>query len=367
MPDPVFNAVITHLERERSYGGYEAADQAQDEIDNFYRQMARLFNCDIDEIAFMENATAAWNSVFYGFARTLNAGDKILTANAEYASNYIAYLHATSFSGCEIVVAPDDENGQIDVDALENMIDERVKLISISHVPTSGGLVNPAAEVGRIAAGSGIPYLLDTCQSAGQMPLDVRELKCDAMTCTGRKYLRGPRGTGALYLRRSAMERFPPATLDLWGAHWSEKDQITLADGARRYENFENNVAGQIGLGAAAAYALDLGMDVIYARITSLADRLRERLADLNGVRVLDTGTDRCGIVSFDCAGQKPAEVQARLRKRGINVGVSNRASTRLDLESRNIHSLLRASVHYFNTGSELDRFLGVLQSEIRS
>lgn len=357
MPAPVYQAMQRHLERELMMGGYEAAEAAQEEIERFYTNAAAMLGCDSEEIAYMENATAAWNSVFYGFARQLGKGDRIVTANAEYASNYIAYLHAASISGCDIVIAPDDHHGQIDCAALESMIDERVKLISITHVPTNGGLVNPAAAVGEIARRHDIPYILDTCQSVGQMPLDVNEIGCDALSFTGRKYLRGPRGTGGLYVRAASMERLPPATLDLHGARWIGRNRFEMAAGARRYENFENHVAGQVALGVAIDYANALGFDAIYRRIRYLADTLRDNLARIDGVTVRDKGLERCGIVTFTHVRMSPETIRQRLHDFGINVGTSNIASTRVDMEERDIDGLVRAPVHYYNTEDELAQF----------
>ncbi len=357
MPLPVFDATRQHLERDYRMGGYEAAAAARDDIAMFYDESARMFGCDSSEIAFMENATAAWNAVFYGFARTLRAGDRILTANAEYASNYIAYLQIARQTGCDIVAVPDDAAGQIDVRVLESMIDERVKLISITHVPTNGGLVNPAAAVGAVARRHRIPYLLDACQSAGQMPLDVDGIGCDAMSMTGRKYLRGPRGTGILYVRESAMDQLPPATLDLWGASWTSAGCFELQAGARRYENFENNVAGQVGLGVALRYANDLGLDTIFDRIRQLGTYVRGRLSRIDGVTVRDKGRVQCGIVTFTHDRVDATTIREGMAAAGINVGTSGAASTRLDMEQRGIDVLVRCALHYFNTEAELDTF----------
>ena len=361
MPDAVAEAVCAHIDLERRIGGYEAEEQAAQAIAGFYNGAAAMFGCADDEIAFMENATAAWNAVFYGIAQNLKPGQRILTGQAEYASNYIAYLQVAKQTGCSIEVIPNDASGQLDVDALEASMDGSVALISITHVPTSGGLVNPAAEVGKVARSHDVPYLLDACQSAGQMPLDVDEIGCDALSCTGRKFLRGPRGTGILYVRRSSLERLPPATLDLRGATWTSRQEYQMAPGARRFENWENNVAGQIGLGVAIDYANRLGLDAIYARIQSLAEGLRQQLTQLEGVRVLDLGTEKCGIVSFVKAGHEPAAVVAALREKGIHIGASNQSSTLLDFEARQLTELNRAGVHYYNSLDELDRFCAEL------
>lgn len=361
MPRPVIDAVTAHLALEARIGGYEAAERAADALEHMYDAAARLLGCRRDEIAFIENATRAWDMAFYAFAGALRPGDRILTAMAEYGGNYIAYLQTARRVGAVVEVVPNDEHGQVSIAALRNAIDERVKLIAITHVPTNGGLVNPAAAVGRVAGEAGIPYLLDACQSAGQMPLSVDEIGCDMLSGTGRKYLRGPRGTAFLYVRRALLERLEPPLLDLHAATWVAKDRYEIRPDARRFETWETYFAGKIGLGVAIDYAVDLGLDAIRTRVYTLADHLRDRLRALPGVSVRDLGAERCGIVTFTMAGFEPAEIKQRLAAERINVTVSTPAGSRLDMEARGLTGLVRASVHYYNTEEEIERFCGTL------
>ena len=354
MPDVVLAAMVGHLEREAAIGGYEAAADAADAVEHTYDAIARLLDCARDEVAIVENATRAWDMAFY--ALRFDSGDRILTSAAEYESNYIAFLQVCRRTGAQVEVVPADSTGQVSVEALEAMIDDRVRLISLTHVPTNGGLVNPAAEVGRVARRHGIPFLLDACQSAGQLPLDVEELGCDILSATGRKYLRGPRGTGFLYVRRSLIGQLEPPLLDLHAAEWVARDEYRIRPDARRFENWETNYAAKIALGVAVDYALGWGSEAIWDRVHGLGQALRERLAHVPGVTVLDVGAVRCGIVSFSCDGLEGAAVQRRLRADGINVSVSPRRYTRIDMEDRGLAEVVRASVHYYNTESELDR-----------
>ena len=358
-PTPVVEAVISHLRREAEIGGYEAAEEAEERLEHCYGALADLLGCGRDEIAFLENATRAWDMAFYSLR--FRPGDRILTAKAEYASNYIAYLQVARRTGAVVEAIADDEHGQISIEALERAIDERVKLIALTHLPTNGGLINPAAAVGRIARAAGIPFLLDACQSAGQLPLDVDALGCDMLSATGRKFLRGPRATGFLYVRRDLLERLEPPFLDLHAATWTGRDCYEIRGDARRFENWETNFAGKIGLGVAVDYALGFGLEAIARRVQGLAAELRQRLSDLPGVRVRDKGRERSGIVTFTLEGLPAEEVKSALARRRINTSTSTVSSTRLDMEERGIEAMVRASVHYYNNEEEIERFVTAL------
>lgn len=361
MPQPVLDAVVNHLQLEAAIGGYEAKEREATAINRVYGATASLIGCEPAEIAFIENATRAWDMAFY--AIPFKPGDRILTAQAEYASNYIAYLQVARRIGALVEVIPNDEHGQVNVRALRDMIDERVKLISITHVPTNGGLVNPAVEIGKVAREAGVLYLLDACQSVGQMPVNVREMGCDILSTTGRKYLRGPRGTGLLYVRRSLIEQLEPPFLDMHAATWVAVDRYEICNDARRFENWEAYYAGKVGLGVAIDYALDQGLELIWQRVKRLGELFRARLTDLGFVTVRDLGAERCGIVTFDVQGKDSAEVQRELAGEGINVTVSLPEGTRLDMSARNLQHLVRASVHYYNTEEEIKRFCDALAS----
>ena len=359
MPQPVYQAVLDHLALEQTIGGYAAEDEVCPVLEDFYDAFAALLNCDRSEIAYVENATRAWDMAFYSLP--LKEGDRILTVEAEYVSNFLAYLHQARRRGLEIDVAPCDASGQVDLDALERMIGPRTKLIAVTHIPTQGGLVNPAEEIGKIARRHGITYLLDACQSVGQMPLDVKKLGCDLLSGTGRKFLRGPRGTGFLYVSKAILDRLDPPFIDLHAANWTDARSYELRPDARRFENWESYVAGRIGLRAAVRYALDLGLEPIRARVTLLADHLRASLAELLGVKVQDLGRVRSRIVTFTKDGEQPRDIQARLRAANIGVSVSSKSSAQLDFGRRGLSQVVRASVHYFNTDDEISVFCETL------
>jgi selenocysteine lyase/cysteine desulfurase len=360
MPQPVLEATRGFLDLEAQIGGYEAVDREKAAVERVYDAAAELLGCAPDEIAFVETATRAWDMAFY--ALPFAPGDRILTARAEYASNVVALLQVAQRTGAAVEVIPSDETGQVSVEALAELIDERVKLIAITHVPTNGGLVNPAAAIGKVARQAGITYLLDACQSVGQMPVDVREIGCDVLTTAGRKFLRGPRGTGLLYIDRELCQRLEPPFLDDHAATWTASDRYQIREDARRFENWETNFAGKVGLGVAIDYARAWGLDAIWERVQSLATRLREGLDEIPGVYVQDIGAERCGIVTFT-AGLGAKEMQQALAARAMNVTVSTVASTRFDMEARGLAEVVRASVHYYNDESEVERFCAAVRA----
>lgn len=360
MPQVVLDAQVAHLQREAAIGGYESKAEAVGAIEGTYASIARLLNCRAEEIALMENATVAWHAAFLSLP--WQEGDRILTAEAEYASNYISYLKLARQKGVVVERVRSTATGDLDVEALDRMIDGRVRLIAVTHVPTNGGLVNPAAEIGRIAKAHNILFLLDACQSAGQLDLDVQAIGCDLLSATGRKYLRGPRGSGFLYVRKERLEEIEPPVLDLHSAHWVAPERYEMRPDARRFENWEFNYAAVLGLGAAVDYALAWGMPEIERRVVALAADLRTALAEVPGVTVQDIGTRKCGICTFTHERLDAATISARLRAQAINTSVSDPNSTLLDATARGLPDLVRASVHYFNTDEEIDRFCRALR-----
>jgi len=355
MPNNVVDAITQHTQLEALMGGYEAEAKKADELNNIYDIVAKHIGANSYEIALMENSTVAWSHAFY--ALPLNSGSKILTSEAEYAANYVAFLQRAKRDNLIIDIVPSDESGTLDINALESMVDEEVGLIAISWIPTNGGLVNPAEKVGQIAKKYNIPYLLDACQAAGQMSIDVEKIGCDFLAATGRKFLRGPRGTGFLYIKDKWLSIIEPVMIDHFGAPWVSKNTYELRKDARRFETWENSYALRIGLGEAITYAEEIGIDLIHERVQLLARLNRKLLSEVKNVQVRDIGTEQCGIISFSIEEEKdPKKIVDQMSEAGFIIGYVDPESTLIDSEKRNLPTLLRMAPHYYNTEEEIEK-----------
>lgn len=358
-PQVVIDTVVAHLRREAEMGGYEAARAETERIEGVYDSIARLIGADRHEIAIVENATRAWDMAVYAYP--FQPGDRVLVARAEYASNAIALLQLQRQHDIQIVLIEDDRHGQIDLDHLRAELEAGAAMVSLTHVPTNGGLVNPAADVGALCRAHDVCFVLDACQSAGQIPLDVRELGCDVLSATSRKYLRGPRGVGFLYVREPWIQRLEPPLLDLHAAEWTSPNTFEIRRDARRFETWETSYANRLGLGAAIDYALDVGVDAGWQRLESLAAGLRDRLRDLSRVDVHDKGAVQGGIVTFSVHGHDADAVAAALRSAGVNTSTTTPNHSHFD--GRNLAATIRASAHYYNTEHEIDRLVDVVRA----
>jgi selenocysteine lyase/cysteine desulfurase len=366
VPRAVQQAIREHLELESALGGYEAAEAARDAIAAAYSSVARLVGAEASQIAMAQSSTAAFAQALSAF--DFRAGDTIVTTRADYASNQIMYLALAARRGVEVRRADDLPEGGVDPDSVRRLLRERrPTLVALSWVPTNSGLVQDAAAVGAVCADAAVPYLVDACQAVGQMPIDVSRLQCDFLAATARKFLRGPRGMGFLYVSPAAIARgVYPLLVDMRGATWSDPDRFTLAADARRFEMWEMSYALVLGLGAAAGYALDVGLEMVRARAQLLAERARHQLAELPGVRVLDRGRERCAIVTAGFDRHDGADIKLRLRARGINTSSPSREDAVIDMDAKGATSALRISPHYYNTEDEVDRAVAAIADLVR-
>ncbi len=365
MPAPVINAIHSHLDKETRYGGYEAAEAAAEEIAASYDAVGRLIGTVAANIAIVENATVATSQALSAF--DFQPDDTIITTNVDYSSNQIMLLNLAKRFGIEIIRAEDLSEGGVNPDSIHALIRKhRPKLVLMSWVPTNSGLVQDAHAVGKICSKANIPYLLDACQAVGQLPVDVAELNCDFLAATARKFLRGPRGLGFLYVSDQMLEReLYPLFPDTKGAKWISANDFQLEPDAKRFENWEFPYALVLGLGAAAQYAHSVGIEVAGKRGHKLAKYTREKLSRLSNIRVLDRGKNKCAILTAEINDTDASNLVEELRKKKINTSVAKRHHGVIDMDAKEAETALRISPHYYNTIEEIDQTIDVLQDAL--
>ncbi len=355
MPAPVLRAMVEHLKLESRIGGYEAAEARAAAVEDSYAAVAELLGCSPRNVAMVENATAAYQQALSSIP--FAPGDVILTSANDYVSNQIMFLSLARRFRVRIVRAPEAAEGGVEVAAVARLVQtETPRLVALTHVPTNSGLVQPVEAVGRVCREAGVLYLVDACQSAGQLPLDVNAIGCDFLSATSRKFLRGPRGAGFLFVSDRALgQGLEPLFPDLQGAKWLAADRYEAAPTAQRFENWEFAYALVLGADAAVRYALGIGIERIAERTTALAALLRELLAAA-GLRVLDRGARKCGIVTVAIPGREADRFHRGLEERGVNSSISRRQSAVIDFSEKGVEWALRLSPHYYNTEEEIRR-----------
>lgn len=359
-PQSVSEAVLNHLVLEQKIGGYEAAEAKSQDMEAFYHHAAKLIGAHSEEIAYVEGATHAWHRAFGSIP--FAPGDEIITGRSEYGSNFMSFLHLQKTLDIRIHLIEDDEHGDMDLEALEKKISSRTALIALTHIPTSNGIVNNAIEVGKIAKAHDVLYLLDACQSVGQMQVDVESIACDFLSTTGRKFLRGPRGTGFLYVRKGIQDKLRPSFINMLTSDWTSEMGYQLGRNARAFEVWERSVAGHLGLSEAMRYANVLGMEHIETRIQALGETLKKSMQSVPGLNLLNKGRHQSGIMTFDMDGFNSDDIRVRLQAQKINISTCSVQHGRLDMQHRGLKKLARASLHYYNTESEIESFTQALR-----
>ncbi len=364
-PDEVVETVIHYLNEEAAQGGYELEYKYREQLENVYQLIARLIHAEKDEVAIVENASMAWGLAFNGIE--FKKGDVIITSEMEYVTNLLGFLSAEQTHGIQLKVIPNDAEGNFSLQALEEAITAQTRLIAITHIASTAGAVVPVSEIGKIARKHNILYLVDGCQTVGQLPVNVKEIGCDILSATGRKYLRGPRGTGFLYVRKEIQDSLKILFMDGHTAQLKNENAFEIRNDARRFELFEKNRALTLGLGKAIEYALDIGVGRIWQRIQFLATVMRRQLEAIEGISVHDNGEQKCGIVTFSVHGVGSSHVKSELAEKKIHVSVGLAKSTLIYMNRNGLSTVVRASIHYYNTEEEINGMCEALESIVKS
>ena len=361
MPAPVLKAIRDHLDLEAEIGGYEAEDAVADRVAEAHELLGRVIGAGAESIAIVENATVAVSQALSAF--DFHPGDVLVTTRHDYTSNQLMYLSLARRLGIEVLRADDLPEGGVDPESVRRLVAHpRCQLVCLTWVPTNSGLVQAAEEVGEICEAAGVPYLVDACQAVGQLPVDVGRLRCDYLAATARKFLRGPRGIGFLYVSERAIVRGDaPLYIDMHGAGMVDAEHMVLAPDAKRFENWEFPYALVLGLGEAARYALDAGIEATGARAVELAAEVRKKASALPGVRIADRGACLCAIATVEVADKDADDLVGRLRQAGVNFNVSQMGEGPYNAPEAGSPKVLRISPHYYNTSEEIDSAVAAL------
>ncbi|NML57172.1 aminotransferase class V-fold PLP-dependent enzyme [Chryseobacterium cheonjiense] len=364
MPSIVVDSMKEYLELEEQIGGYETANRKADILEKFYDEAAKLINAKPSNIAFATSATEAYAKALSSIM--FKEGDVIITTADDYISNQITFISLQKKLKLKVLRTKNLPDNELDLEDLEKLIKEyNPKLIAVTHIPTNSGLIQNVEDVGRLCKQYDILYLVDACQSVGQLAVDVEKIGCDFLSATGRKFMRGPRGTGFLYASDKILEQnYAPLLLDMRGADWTEFNDYELFKTAKRFESWEISYASLMGFTHALQYANIIGLPAIEHYNKGLSERLRENLKN-NGFDVWDWGKNLSSIITFSGPDGDLERIQNILKENNIFFSVTHKNSALIDFTRKNINGIVRLSPHYFNTVEEINRVSDVLKKAL--
>lgn len=351
-----------YFELESKIGGYEAEEKEKSRIEKFYVNTSKLINCEPREISFFSNATLSWNLFFKSI--NFNSLDEIIIAENEYTSNFISILKRKhEFNKLKIIKI--DQNGLISLEDLKNKINNRTKLVSINHIASQCGTVMPVQEIGNILKKKNpdIIYFLDCSQTVGHIEIDVKKIKCDVLTASGRKFLRGPRGTAFLYIKSKIISNLKPVFQDMSNTQIETNHNLKLIKTKNFLEMYEHSPGLKLGLANAVEKITRFGITKINKKVIELSKYLRKRMLQNKNFMFVETEKNLSGIntiVSFKIDNKK---IFKFLKKNKINIFISNHKHSFLYFKKLKIKSVLRISFHHFNKKKEIDILIKTLNS----
>jgi selenocysteine lyase/cysteine desulfurase len=363
MTKSVVKKIEHYLHEEENYGGYKVAELMQKDISHFYHQAAELIGANTKNIAFTHDATDAYSKALSSI--DFKSGDIIITTDDDYASNHIQFISLQKRFDIKTIKIKTLDNGDLDIPHFQELVTKyNPKLVAVTHVPTNSGLIQNVEAIGKYCNEQEVLFLLDACQSVGQLNVDVKEIKCDFLTTTGRKFLRGPRGTGFLYVSDRVIKNgYSPLFIDGWGATWTKENQFKVLQTAKRFETWETPYALVVGFGEALRYANEIGMVNIQSYNEKLMRHLRENLKSLSNVSVFDNGSKTCNILTFRKEGKSLEEIKHVLDSNNVFFSESQKEWGVIDFDKKGIEWAIRLSPHYFNTVKEMDLVSEIIES----
>ncbi|MBA5777328.1 aminotransferase class V-fold PLP-dependent enzyme [Stappia sp. F7233] len=361
----VHDAIKAHLELEARSGSTEAMNAVSSKLEQLYSAVAAFVGGTADQMLVADSHTNAWQRPF--LAVDLKPGDVVLVGSSEWGGNLSMIHHTCRRTGASYKVVPDDASGRMDLRTFESALkDKRVKLVCTTWVAATSGQVNPVEEIGELMRQTEALHFVDGAQAIGQFPVDIRNLNCDLLTVSARKFVRGPRGTGFAWISKRFLNEYKPLGVDQFAAPW-ENDAPHLRGDARRFETGESNYAARLGLLSALELILTRDISADFTVIKELAAQARARLSSTEGITVLEGNEGSCGLVTFLADGVAPAKIAADLRQSRINISAPTTRYGPLYMAARGWNAINRLSPHAFNTADEIDKACDAIATSVKS
>lgn len=345
-----------YMDMEADIGGYDVMANHYEDFNLFYLEASKLINANPRNMAFAISATDAYSKVLYSFKWTEK--DVILTTKDDYVSNIISFIHINRRFGSQIKFVDCLDSGDLDYEDLARKLEQyKPTIFALTHIPTSAGTIHDAEKAGEICANFDTYYLLDACQSIGQLDVDVRKIKCDFLTVTGRKFLKAPRGTGFLYVANHILDTdMGPLCIDLAGSTWDSETSFKFGSEAKRFEFWEKNYSNFLGLTQAIREINEIGIEKIAAYNKMLSGYFRNELEQVDGLKIYDHGSLKGNIITWKIPGLKQSEISKLFHERRVIFSFSSNTSALYDLNKKGEEWLVRFSPHFFNTTEEADQ-----------
>ena len=355
-PYPLVNDEVNNfLEKENKYGGYFAAEKFKKKIDSFYLNLSRLINCESSEISFLTSTTLAWNLFFNSINILKN--ENIIILDNEYGSNLIFFRN----NNLNIKVVKTSKDGQVCFKDLKKKINGKTKFVCVCHIASQCGDIINIEKIGSFIKkiNSEILFIVDACQSIGHININVKKINCDVLVGSGRKYLRGPRGTGFIYIKKKLQSKLKPLILDLKNSIVN-KNKVKIKE-ERIFENFEYSPALKLGLNKAVEKINLIEMNKIELNIKRKSLYFRKKLNQFNEIYFFENEKTISGINTLKIKGLSSLKIYKYLLIKKILTSVCNKIVSDIYFKKHNIEDVLRISIHDYNKKIEIDYLIKCL------
>ena len=352
------NEISKYLKLETKISGYYIEQEKKEILNNFYFNAAKLLNCKPKEISFLQSSTYGWN-LFISSLTTKKKSNVVIFDN-EYGSNYISLIN----NNFNVRVSKLKENGQVSFEDLRKKIDRYTALVAVCHIASQCGNIIDVEKLGRFIKNinSNIIFLIDACQSAGHLKLNVKKNMCDALVCSGRKYLRGPRGTGLIFIKDSIQKNITPKIIDTTKSKIIGRN-LSIFNKENIFETFEYSPSLKIGLSKAIEKYNKLGHKKIELKIKNLSKYFRKKISSNPYVIVHENEKLISGINTFSIKGKGSHDIYSFLKQKKMITSVSTFQTSTHYFKKKKFNDVVRVSFHYFNKKKEVDYLVSCINN----